>query len=82
MQLDHQAQWLNMTNVAALLYAPAAFAKNWMQCTLHLLHTFVWMLHDHCYCVAPRSLLDFEFCAYDWRIMELAVALSKVCRFQ
>lgn len=26
------------------------------------------------------GLLDFEFCAYDWRAMELAVALSKwVC---
>jgi Ser/Thr protein kinase RdoA (MazF antagonist) len=23
------------------------------------------------------GLLDFEFCAYDWRVMELAVALSK-----
>lgn len=23
------------------------------------------------------GLLDFEFCAYDWRAMELAVALSK-----
>eukprot|EP00983_Pelagomonas_calceolata_P132730 1161900-Pelagomonas_calceolata.AAC.13 len=25
------------------------------------------------------GLLDFEFCSYDWRAMELAVALSK-CR--
>jgi len=23
------------------------------------------------------GLLDFEFCSYDWRAMELAVALSK-----
>jgi hypothetical protein len=26
---------------------------------------------------AVSGLLDFEFCAYDWRAMELAVALSK-----
>jgi Ser/Thr protein kinase RdoA (MazF antagonist) len=31
-------------------------------------------------CVQVSGLLDFEFCAFDWRAMELAICLSKVSK--
>ncbi|KAI8466902.1 MAG: kinase-like domain-containing protein [Monoraphidium minutum] len=35
--------------------------------------------YDNVLCLGDSvsGLLDFEFCAYDWRVMEMAVALSK-----